>query len=128
MTTILTAFNTQLATFIDELILLCPEDNDFKVFKNAFILLKRTNPRQISIFFTKYISDFKKKILEKDETFFLDNNYENVTQDIDSSQENILMTINKIKNYWKDLSETNKENIWKYLSNLIKLNDLLKKN
>ena len=51
MTTILTAFNTQLATFIDELILLCPEDNDFKVFKNAFLLLKRTNPRQISIFF-----------------------------------------------------------------------------
>jgi hypothetical protein len=127
MTTLLTAFNTQLATFIDELILLCPEDNDFKLFKNAFLLLKRTNPRQISVFFTKYISDFKKKIVEKDETFFLDNSYETVTQDIDSPQENILMTINKIKNYWKDLSDTNKENIWKYLSNLIKLNDLLKK-
>ena len=125
MTTILTAFNTQLATFIDELILLCPEDNDFKVFKNAFLLLKRTNPRQISIFFTKYISDFKKKILENDETFFLDNSYENVTQDIESPQENILMTINKLKNYWNDLTDTNKDNIWKYLSNLIKLNDLL---
>ena len=69
----------------------------------------------------------KKKIVDKDETFFLDNSYETVTQDIDSPQENILMTINKIKNYWKDLSDTNKENIWKYLSNLIKLNDLLKK-
>ena len=129
MTTLLTAFNTQLSTFIDELILLCPEDNDFKLFKNAFLLLKRTNPRQISVFFTKYIyiSDFKKKIVEKDETFFLDNSYETVTHDIDSSQENILMTINKLKNYWKDLTETNKENIWKYLSNLIKLNDLLQK-
>ena len=127
MTTLLTAFNTQLSTFIDELILLCPEDNDFKVFKNAFLLLKRTNPRQISVFFTKYISDFKKKILERDETFFLDNNYEIVTHDIESSQENILMTINKLKKYWKDLSESNKDNIWKYLSNLIKLNDLLQK-
>ena len=127
MTTLLTAFNTQLSNFIDELIILCPEDNDFKVFKNAFLLLKRSNPRQISVFFTKYISDFKKKILEKDETFFLDNNYETVTKDIESSQENILMTINKLKNYWKDLSDNNKETIWKYLSNLIKLNDLLQK-
>ena len=127
MTTLLTAFNTQLSTFIDELILLCPEDNDFKVFKNAFLLLKRSNPRQISVFFTRYICNFKKKILERDETFFLDNDYETVTKDIESTQENILMTINKLKNYWKDLSETNKDNIWKYLSNLIKLNDLLQK-
>ena len=55
MTTLLTAFNTQLSTFIDELTVLCPEDNDFKVFKNAFLLLKKSNPRQISIFFSKYI-------------------------------------------------------------------------
>lgn len=126
MTTLLTAFNTQLSTFIDELIILT-NDNDFKVFKNAFLLLKRTNPRQVSVFFTKYVQDFKQKILDKDETFFLDNNYETVTKDIESSEENILMTINKLKNYWKDLSESNKENIWKYLSNLIKLNDLLQK-
>ena len=125
MTTLLTAFNTQLLNFIEQLIILCPEDNDFKVFKNGFLLLKKSNPRKVSVFFSKYIHDFRDQILSKDESFFLENNYESVTKDIESSQENILMTINKLKNYWGDLSKTNKDNIWKYLSNLIKLNDLL---
>ena len=43
MTTLLTAFNTQLLNFIEQLIILCPEDNDFKVFKNGFLLLKKSN-------------------------------------------------------------------------------------
>jgi len=127
MTTLLTAFNTQLLNFIEQLIILCPEDNDFKVFKNGFLLLKKSNPRQVSVFFSKYIHDFRDQILSKEESFFLENNYESVTKDIESSQENILMTINKLKNYWGGLSKTNKDNIWKYLSNLIKLNDLLQK-
>ena len=38
---LLTAFNTQLINFIEELIELFPDDLDFKVFKNATLILKK---------------------------------------------------------------------------------------
>tara|TARA_B110001469_G_C9547915_1_gene271889 strand:+ start:243 stop:614 length:372 start_codon:yes stop_codon:yes gene_type:complete len=122
MTTILTAFNTQLINFTDELIILCPEEHDFKVFKNGILLLKRTNPRKIIELFNVYVVKYKESILEKNETFFLDNNY---NDDIDTDDiENLYSIINKLKKYWCSLSDSNKETVWKYLQVLIKLNDI----
>ena len=40
---LLNVFITQLTNFIDDIILLWPDDNDFKVFKNGVLLLKKTN-------------------------------------------------------------------------------------
>ena len=122
MTTILTAFNTQLINFVDELILLCPEEYDFKVFKNGILLLKRTNPRKIIELFNVYVVKYQDSILEKNEQFFLDNNY---ADEIDASDtENLYTIINKLKKYWSSLTESNKETIWKYLHVLIKLNGI----
>ena len=121
MTTILTAFNTQLINFIDELILLCPEEYDFKVFKNGILLLKRTNPRKIIELFNVYVIKYKDSILEKNEQFFLDNNYTEIDTD---DVENLYSIINKLKKYWCSLSDSNKDTIWKYLHVLIKLNGI----
>lgn len=125
--TLLTAFNTQLTNFLNELVELCPEESDFKVFRNAIMLLKKTNPRKVVSLFDKYSANYKKYILEKDETFILNDNYTTIVNDIDSSSENIWNTITKIRKYWNNLSDNNKENIWKYFQVLINLNDLIKK-
>ena len=87
-------FITQFNNFIDDMILLCPEDNDFKVFKNGVSLLNRTNPRKILVLFDEYIEKYKDKISEKDETFFLLNEYDEIEK-----TENILDTMNKLKIY-----------------------------
>ena len=58
-------FITQFNNFIDDMILLCPEDNDFKVFKNGVSLLNRTNPRKILVLFDEYIEKYKDKISER---------------------------------------------------------------
>lgn len=124
--TLLTAFNTQLTNFLDELVALCPEESDFKVFRNAISLLKKTNPRKVVELFDKYSANYKKYILEKDESFILNDDYNIIVNDINSSSENIWNTITKIRKYWTNLSETNKESIWKYFQILINLNDLIK--
>ena len=125
--TLLTAFTTQLTNFLDELVELCPEEKDFQVFRNAILLLKKTNPRKIIELFDKYTSTYRKAILEKDEKFILNDNYDTIIGDIDSSSENIWSTIAKLRKYWGDLSSTNKETIWKYFHVLINLSDMIKK-
>ena len=124
-TSLLTAFTTQLINFCDELILLFPEDNDFKVFKNGILLLKKTNPRQIIKLFHGYVKEYYGQILNKEESFFLENDYDSLINEIDSKSDNIIMTIGKLKQYWGDLSENNKESIWKYLHVLINLNEMI---
>ena len=125
--TLLTAFTTQLTNFLDELVELCPEEKDFQVFRNAISLLKRTNPRKIIELFDKYTSVYRKAILEKDEQFILNDNYDTIIGDINTSSENIWGTVTKLRKYWDNLSDNNKETIWKYFHVLINLSDMINK-
>ena len=113
-------FVTQLQNFIDDLILLYPADNDFKVFKNGVALLNRTNPRKIVNLFKEYVDKYENRIISRDETFFLQNDYNEIEK-----TENILESMNKLKNYWKDLNDSNKEKVWKYFEILIKLSKMV---
>ena len=103
--------------FNNDLILLFPNDKDFKLFKNGIVLLKATNPRKILTLFDQYVSKYEEKILQKDETFFLENNYDELDR-----TENILNTMDILKNYWKNLTDQNKEKVWQYFILLVKLN------
>lgn len=113
-------FITQLLNFIDDLILLYPSDNDFKLFKNGINLLNRTNPRKIVHLFREYVDKYEQRIMSRDETFFLQNDYDEIQK-----TENILESMNKLKNYWKDLNDSNKEKVWKYFEVLIKLSKMV---
>lgn len=113
-------FITQLNAFIDDLILLWPNDNDFRVFKNGVGLLNKTNPRKIVQLFNEYVHKYETKILEKDETFFLENEYNEIEK-----TENILNSMNKLKTYWGDLSDQNREKVWKYFEILLKLSKMV---
>ena len=113
-------FITQLLNFIDDLILLYPSDNDFKLFKNGINLLNRTNPRKIVNLFREYVDKYEQRIMSRDETFFLQNDYDEIQK-----TENILESMNKLKNYWKDLNDSNKEKVWKYFEVLIKLSKMV---
>ena len=51
---ILSAFNNQLIEFADDLILLYPEDNDFKTFKTHTQKKKKVNARKMLNLCNKY--------------------------------------------------------------------------
>lgn len=126
---ILGAFNNVLTDFIDDCILVFPEDRDFKVYKKGVNMLVKVNPKKVLTVFTEYTTIYREKILVKDEAFFLDNN--NYTEVVSSKVENsdkysesdIFNIINKIKGYWIELNDSNKTKIWDYLILLINISD-----
>ena len=124
MATYLTAFNNLIFKFTDDLIETFPEENDFKVYKRALSILKSANAKKMCVIFKAYSHIYKEKILNRDETFFLDNDYSEIKQ-ANEDENTVEQVINKLKKYWGELSEENKDKIWKYLETLIKLADLI---
>ena len=124
MATYLTAFNNLIFKFTDDLIETFPEENDFKVYKRALTILKAANAKKMCVIFKSYSHIYKQKILSRDESFFLANEYSEIKQ-ANEDENTVEQVINKLKLYWKELSDENKQKIWKYLETLIKLSDLI---
>lgn len=122
MGTYLTAFNNLVLKFNDDLIYIFPEENDFKVYKRGIIMLNSANAKKIYTLFRNYSLLYRKNIESKNEDFFINNSYENV---LGNDNQGIESIINKLKFYWNQLSENNKEKIWEYLNSLLKLADLI---
>lgn len=122
---LLNAFTTQMENFSREIYQLYPNDADLRLGHNMIILLKKTNPRKLLELYDTYVTDFREQIDQKNESFFIQHDF----NDVASKNQNEELTFNlviKIKEYWKDLSDTNKEISWKYFQVLNKLSDKLK--
>lgn len=115
---ILSAFNNIIINFIDDCILVFPEEDDFKVFKRGLNVLIKFNPKKILNIFKQYLVLYRQKIEEKNEDFFLENDYDIVKKYNDKE---IFDIIDKIKKHWRTLDNTNKTKIWDYLILLINI-------
>ena len=122
MTSYLTAFNTVVFNFNDDLIKTFPEEKDFKVYRRGLEWIKESNAKKICNLFKVYTFNYREKILTKDETFFLNTSYDDV---VDTNDEGIVLVINKLKKYWSSLTKDNQDKIWEYLNTLLKLSDLV---
>jgi hypothetical protein len=119
----LSAFNNLILKFNDDLIKVFPEENDFKVYKRGIEFLIKNNAKKVCNLFKINTFNYRQKILDKDESFFLkDASYSDV---VNTTDEGIILVINKLKNYWGDLSIENQTKIWEYITSLIKLSDLV---
>jgi len=121
-TSYLSAFNNLILKFNDDLIVVFPEENDFKVYRRSLEWLIKSNAKKLCNLFKINTFNYRQKILEKDESFFKDASYSDV---VNTKDEGIVLIINKLKNYWGDLSVENKTKIWEYMNTLIKLADLV---
>ena len=118
--TILSAFNNTLDKFVHELISSFPAERKFVVFKNAIKLVQKVNPRKVLLLFIEYIDPYKEKLLNRDESFFLNESYSNILEQTDN-KENAWKLVDKLKLYWEDTNENNKNVIWDYFKQLITL-------
>ena len=121
--TLLIAFNNNLNNFINELIKTYPQEGNFVVFKNTIFLIQKVNPRKVLSLFVEYIEPYKQKLLNKDESFFLEEDYTTLVRQTDSKK-NAWKLINRLKLYWKDTSKNNKNVIWNYFRQLIMLSTM----
>ena len=127
-------FNNKLDEFIKELIKTFPQDPDFKLFQASSRVLKLANEKKpLELFNTGLTDEYKKNIREKNEDFFLNNDYSDVLNNEKLKQqpefnndENVNnKLINKLKGYWSELSEENQEIVWQYFTILLKICDKL---
>lgn len=112
-------FNKTFNEFIDDIILIFPNDSELRMYKKLISTALTFNSRLIiNIFIDSVVLKYGTQLLEKDESFFLNNDYSDL---IDSSQTEYNALIQKIKEYWVIMNDENKDIIWKYFRVLILL-------
>ena len=110
------AFNNVFLSLLEDCILVFPNDADFKEYKKGAKILDTFNPRKAAQVYKDYSSIYSDKIRNRDEGFFIKNDYSDI-QEVQEDNE-IVKFIEKIKTCWIQLSEENKDKIWKYLQTL----------
>lgn len=112
----LDAFFNQYEDFLVQLKTVFPEDPDWKVYLSGLAIFRRTNPTMIVQKTWMYVSKFQDVIEKRDETFFMERDYSDL-----SEGEPIEQTVQKLKNMWSTLSVENKQIVWEFVSNITKL-------
>ena len=125
----LSTFTNYIQEFIDKFCDCYPEDTDLSNFKTYILILKKTNPRKILELFDKYCVKYKTQIKNKDEEFLLTANFMKDKIKIEHiiNENNSFDIIEKIRNYWREMDNEMKENIWKYLNLFLMLSTKINK-
>lgn len=122
-------FNKKLQELLSDLIVVFPDDKDFKLFKNTVRLITLADVKKpLQMFKLSLTDEYKKNIEERNTDFFLNNDYSDVLnndiikQTMNDDDVNKKL-INKLKGYWKDLNDNNRDTIWSYFNVLLKLSN-----
>ena len=122
-------FNKKLQELLSDLIVVFPDDKDFKLFKNSVRLITLADVKKpLQMFKLSLTDEYKKNIEERNTDFFLNNDYSDVLnndiikQTMNDDDVNKKL-INKLKGYWKDLNDNNRDTIWTYFNILLKLSN-----
>ena len=114
------AFNKLVFQFNDDLIAVFPQENDFKLSRNTFELLDKVNYKKIFELVGPHLIVHKDYILQRDEEFFITTDASKYVESED------LIIIKKLRDYWKkDMDDANKEKVWSYLNNSLKLTQMI---
>ena len=118
----LSAFTNQIEAFASELTLMFPDDVDLKMALNMIKLIKKTNPRKLFEIFQKFTWSYKEQIMIKDESFFLEHDFNDLAQKI-KKQDYAFSLVTQIKSHWSEMSDESKEASWNYFIVLFRLSD-----
>jgi len=100
----------QIDNFVNELCIIFPKSKDILLLSEKYYLIKNVNSNLIVEYFVLYIYPHKNKINDQDESFFI----EGGGQDELKNNSGLKFRDN-IKTLWlNEMSDENKEIIWKY--------------
>lgn len=121
--TTLTRFNNTVDCLIDSLIERYSHHEYFakelRLIKEKFTLLRKTNPAKVVEGVLVKVYPYKKQIMEEDDSFFLQKNY-----DDDTKNEGNLVKVLKIKELWDtDMDENTKKTLFNYFKVFIILSE-----
>lgn len=111
-------FNTTFLELLDDLIRTFPNDGEFPLYALGAKTALMADRSLLRTKFREHIGTiFGDKILAKDDGFFLNQDYTNLTGGVD----NATAIVEKLKGYWGQLDTSNRDVIWKYLRILVML-------
>ena len=120
MTTPLSLFVSQLSSLGKELNDMYPEDIDIKMAKNTIETMKIINPKKLFEIFSNFVLPYRDQILNRDDNFFLNLDYNNL---LTSSDNDGLATVMNLKKYWSGMSPQTHDCMWQYFGVLVKLTE-----
>ena len=122
-------FNTRIIEFLNDLIILFPNDSDFKMYKTAINLVKLADNKKPLQYYKKFVTDeYKEHINNRNDKFFLEHDYSEIINDNELNSEvgdsDISSKIvNRLKGYWSSLSDDNKVIVWDYFTLFLKISE-----
>jgi hypothetical protein len=117
----ITIFNNHFTEFIEDFLILFPDDVDLLSAKNSLLLIRKSNPKLLIKIWNKYVvTPYKSEIEAGDFNFFVEKDYSEDLSKNDNSNK-IMQAIDKFRKPIKSMSIENKEKTMKYLENLSKI-------
>jgi hypothetical protein len=116
-------FNNQLLNFTNIISERFPSVKELKVASAGLSTLNKINPKKPMEMFLQYTYKYRDQILSRDEVGLLTVDINSDLKQHDIDDENTNQLIITLRNNWKDLTEEEKDNIWKHFEVLIKLTD-----
>ena len=114
---LLDAFFNQYESFLNDLMQVFPDDTDFPLYLTGLAMFRRTNPSFVVQTTWTHISKFEEILRTRDETFFVQHEYKEITE----GDPPLEQTITKLKGLWSSLDSTNKTIVWDYVNNICRL-------
>lgn len=117
----ITIFNNHFNEFLDDFILLFPNDVDLLSAKNSMLLIRKANPKLLIKIWKKYVVDpYKDQIDSGNFDFFIEKDY---SQDLakNDNATKIIKVIDNFREPIKTMSIENKTKTMKYIENLSKI-------
>lgn len=112
-------FNDTFKEFMQDLIRVFPEDMDYRMYELAVHTTMTYYPTYVAdTFHQKVTIPYGERILQRDDTFFISHDFQEVVK-TSQQQVNANELITKLKECWVNLSDANKDIIWKYFKVLI---------
>jgi len=116
-----TIFNDHFVEFVGAVHEAFPEDPDILTAKNALLAIRKANPKLIIKIWNKYIIvPYKEEIERGDLEFFINKDYSNDLTSAGNSEQ-IMESINRLRQPVGQMNLGERQNVVKYLQNLSKL-------
>jgi len=112
---LLCALFDQFTSFLIELKEMYPEDTDFPMFVTSIRITKTANPSILPKYISEFAGVYEDQIMNKDESFFLNNAYSEYSSYVNMD------IFGKLKTYFTNMPQESKENVWKYCQNIMRL-------
>lgn len=121
---ILKGFNDHFVEFVEDVERVFPDNNDISTAKEAFIQMRKANPRLVIKAFNEYfLNKYRTEIESGNIDFFINKDY-NSDFSIVGDSDFILKKIDVLRNPVKNMNKEDQTKVIQYIQNLSKLSDI----